>query len=887
MQADTASLTERRVFLALALACAGVTLAVMPWARLPGPRVPQIIAVCNSGIALADICTALLLAREFRHSGRLPFLLLACAYLFGALMALTQVLAFPGAVLPAPLFGNAQTPAWLFLAWRLGTASLFVAAVETAKREPSSIDAPMAALRRAWLCTLAVFALVVIAADALEFPVTLDTRFTAINLGAIVLYFGLCGYALARIWSTPLSSDRLFLWLSMVLIASVADQVLPTYAGGQYTLGWHLGKAGAVVSACLLLVFWLGNLSARDRASPLHELAGYGAAFVVTLAALLLRWFMQPWVGYDVPFATLFGAVALSVWVAGWKPATAAALAGFVAASQLFLDPAGAFRERGVAAIIGAVIFWGSCALIIGLGESLRRARDRYQSAERRFRSSQEVSIQGYAMLTAVRDGDGKIHDFRFEYINPQGAQMARTNPESLVGRTLREALPATERSGVFDAFVKVSETGEPSDREYRYEYQGEEGWFRLVLVKVGDGVSASFFDITKTKRLEGELRTRAAELQRADANKSEFLAVLSHELRNPLAPLLNGLTLLSLQKDPRDIADTRSMMGRQIHNLRRLIDDLLDVSRIDRGKLELLRERVSVDAIVRNAIEISQPGIEAKSHELVARYWTSPLYVEGDPVRLTQIVSNLLGNAAKFTPVGGRIEVSVHASGELAAITVEDNGIGFEAGDEERVFDMFVQLPASRRASTGGLGLGLTLARRLAEMHGGTVEAHSAGPGQGAQFVLRVPLSRTEHAPRTEDTHVSPVKVVRRVLVVDDNADAADSLAKILELEGFDVRAYHDPVRALDAASEFKPDVAFIDLNMPRMTGTELAERLRSLHSLRSIRLVAVTGMGQQGDLEATAQAGFHAHLTKPAPPDRVLALAAGEPDRDKFAAV
>jgi two-component system CheB/CheR fusion protein len=488
-------------------------------------------------------------------------------------------------------------------------------------------------------------------------------------------------------------------------------------------------------------------------------------------------------------------------------------------------------------------------------------------------------------MLSAMRNMDGKIRDFRFEYINPQGAAMAKGKPERLVGRLMREARPGTVASGIFDMFVAVTETGEPSDREIRYEDDGAEGWYRMVVVKVGDGVSASFFDITKTKQLEGELRQRAAELQKADANKSEFLAVLSHELRNPLAPLLNGLTLLRLQTDRRDIAETQSMMGRQIHNLRRLIDDLLDVSRIDRGKLELIRERVTVDAIVRNAIEMSQPGIEAKSHELVARYWPSPLYVEGDAVRLVQVVSNLLGNAAKFTPDGGRIELTVQASGDVAMIVVKDNGIGFEPGDERRMFEMFVQLETSRRASTGGLGLGLTLVRRLAEMHGGSVEARSAGLGRGAEFVLRLPLSKSQDASIVDETPVGVTKVNRRVLVVDDNADAADSLAKILALEGFDVRAYHDPVRALDAVTEFKPDVAFIDLNMPRMTGTELALKLRAHSSLRSIRLVAVTGMGQQGDIEATTRAGFHAHLTKPAPPDRVLALAAGEPDRDKFA--
>jgi len=550
------------------------------------------------------------------------------------------------------------------------------------------------------LATLAACAAIIAVAANVEVPALAGGRFTAYNQWIVVAYLAICALALYRIWRARAFDDVLYVWLSLVLVASISDQILGSFAGGQYTLGWHFAKASTVVSACLILVFWLGGMSARERSTLLHSIAAYGAAVVVMMTALLLRWFMLPWVAYSYPFATVFGAVALAVWIGGWKPGVVAAAAGFVGATVLFVD-APKFGPNAEGNVLGALSYWVSCALIIGLGHAMREARDRHQ-------------------------------------------------------------------------------------------------------------------------RLESEVRERAQELQRADANKSRFLAVLSHELRNPMAPLLNGLTLLDMQPNPTDAGRTRAMMSRQIDHLRRLIDDLLDVSRIDRGKLELERKHISVDAFVRHAVETAQPVIDAKSHELVVHYVPSPVFVDGDHVRLSQAVSNLLNNAAKFTPPGGRIEVAVHATKREAVVAVRDNGIGFEQGDELQMFEMFVQLEGARAASPGGLGLGLMLVRRITEMHGGTVEARSAGPGRGSEFVLCLP--------RTAAVEVAALPVVepkrrasaRRVLVVDDNADAADTLGRILTLEGFDVRVHSDPVQALAAARDFKPHVAFIDLNMPGMSGIE-----------------------------------------------------------------
>lgn len=756
-QARAPTTAERRIFALLALLYAGVTLGAIPWAHLAGPRVPELIAICNGGVALANICTALLLFFEFRRTGRDAFLVLGCAYLYSATMALAQVAVFPGA-LGAPLFGSSQTAAWIFLLWRLGTASLFLAAVLRAEAAPSLV--PPRALTRhvlyACLGTLAVCVAMVVVAANLEVPAVAGGRFTGYNMSIIATYLALCGVALYRIWRAHAFDDVLYLWLSLVLVASISDQALASFAGGQYTLGWHFAKASTVVSACLILVFWLGGMSARERSTPLHSIAEYGAAFVVMMTALLLRWFMLPWVGYSFPFATIFGAVAIAVWIGGWKPATAGAAIGFFGATVLFVDPSGTIVTPVAGNVLGSLSYWVSCALIIGLGHAMRDARDRY-------------------------------------------------------------------------------------------------------------------------KRLESELRERATELQRADANKSQFLAVLSHELRNPMAPLLNGLTLLDRDPDPAMAGRIRAMMGRQIDHLRRLIDDLLDVSRIDRGKLELERERISVDAFVRHAVETAQPAIDAKSHQIVVHYAADPVFVDGDHVRLSQVVSNLLNNAAKFTPPGGRIEVTVRATEREALVSVKDSGIGFERGDELHMFDIFFQLDRARALSPGGLGLGLALVRRIAEMHGGAVEARSAGPDQGSEFVLRLPRAAPVEVAPTSNVRRERSVTSRRVLVVDDNADAADTLGRILTIEGFDVRVYNDAAQALRAAREFKPEVAFIDLNMPGMSGIELAAHLRAETWANAVYLVALTGMGQKEDRVATRRAGFDVHLTKPAQASRILEIAAG----------
>jgi CheY-like chemotaxis protein/two-component sensor histidine kinase len=358
-----------------------------------------------------------------------------------------------------------------------------------------------------------------------------------------------------------------------------------------------------------------------------------------------------------------------------------------------------------------------------------------------------------------------------------------------------------------------------------------------------------------------------------ADRRKDEFLATLAHELRNPLAPIRNALEVQRLAGDDRPAVErSRQMMERQLRQMVRLVDDLLDVSRITRGKLELQRERVDLAAVVGSALETSRPLIDASKHQISVSLPQRPLTLEADAVRLAQVVSNLLNNAAKYTPEGGRIWLSAEAEAGSAVIRVRDTGLGIPGEMLGRVFDMFMQMDQSLERAQGGLGIGLTLVKRLVEMHGGTVEAHSDGPGKGSELVVRLPLAAGEAetdalARAAGDARKQPPPS-RRILVVDDNQDSADTLAMLLELHGNEVQVAYDGPEALAAARDFGPEVVFLDIGLPGMDGYEVARQMRAEPLLGKAMLVAQTGWGQEEDKQRALDAGFDHHLTKPVDP-------------------
>jgi signal transduction histidine kinase/GAF domain-containing protein/CheY-like chemotaxis protein len=349
------------------------------------------------------------------------------------------------------------------------------------------------------------------------------------------------------------------------------------------------------------------------------------------------------------------------------------------------------------------------------------------------------------------------------------------------------------------------------------------------------------------------------------DRRKDEFLATLAHELRNPLAPIRTGLQLL--QHSPDVGAKVLPMMDRQLGHLVRMVDDLLDISRVTLGKVQLVKERVDLRSVLDSAVETTRPLVEAGRHELGVRLPADPLPLDVDPTRLSQVFSNLINNAAKYTPSGGRIGIAADVKGDMLEVSVSDTGIGIPEDMLAVVFDMFTQVGRSIDRAQGGLGIGLTLVRRLVEMHGGSIEAHSAGIGQGSTFTVHIPLARPLTTVRTTAplaaAAVAPNAL--RVLVVDDNVDAAETLAMLLEVAGNHTRLAHNGEDALAAVSEFAPDVVFLDIGLPEMNGYEVATRLRADHKLRQPVLVALTGWGSEDDRKQAHAAGFDRHLVKP----------------------
>ena len=377
--------------------------------------------------------------------------------------------------------------------------------------------------------------------------------------------------------------------------------------------------------------------------------------------------------------------------------------------------------------------------------------------------------------------------------------------------------------------------------------------------------------DITDRKAAEEAVRI-------ASRYKDEFLATLAHELRNPLAPLRNAVQILNLRVPrSRDTSAALAVIERQMKQMTRLIDDLLDISRITRNKLELKRQKVKLADVVHTALETSQPLLEAGGHRFTLQMPGEQIVLEADAARLSQVVSNLLDNAAKFTPRGGHITVRVEREADDAVLSVRDTGVGIPGHALPLIFEMFAQADKSLERTQNGLGVGLTLVRRLVELHGGTVAARSAGPNLGSEFIVRLPVIRGPAArERGEGDHValSSPSLPLRVLVVDDNVDSAMTLAALLRMNGHEVCTAHDGLQALDMVARFNPDVAILDIGMPKMNGYTVAGRIRERLRDAQPLLIAVTGWGQEEDRQRSKAAGFDHHLVKPVDPSALAAL-------------
>lgn len=453
-------------------------------------------------------------------------------------------------------------------------------------------------------------------------------------------------------------------------------------------------------------------------------------------------------------------------------------------------------------------------------------------------------------------------------WFNARWSEYTGTALDDQVGGTWESVHDPEDFPRVLAGWRAALASGEPWEDTVRLRrHDGELRWFlgRALPLRDEEGRIVRWFgvnmDIDAQKRAEG----RASAAARA---KDDFLAVLSHELRNPLAPILTALDLMRMTGAgafPREVM----IIERQVKHMVRLVDDLLDVSRIARGKIELAMEPVELSDVVTRALEMVSPLIEAKAHHLSVHMPAAGLVVKGDPIRLSQVVTNLLMNAAKYTPQNGSIDVTAERAGSRVSLCIRDSGVGMSAEILPRIFDLFAQERQTLDRAAGGLGLGLAIVRSLVELHGGTVTARSEGPGEGSELTVELPLHASEAQPERaahQDVVTAEAdQASRNILVVDDNGDAAELLADVLRSHGYTVRVALDGPAALAIVDDFVPDVAMLDIGLPVMDGYELAQRLHARLAPRKLSLIAITGYGRDDDRRRAREAGFDLHLVKP----------------------
>ncbi len=509
-------------------------------------------------------------------------------------------------------------------------------------------------------------------------------------------------------------------------------------------------------------------------------------------------------------------------------------------------------------------------------------ARQKIEESERRFRSL----IENAPIATCLFVG----RDLRIEVANAAMISIWGKGP-SVIGQPLAVALPELKSQHFLATIDNIFTTGRTYESkggraDLFIDDQLKTFYFDYSFnpLRDGDGevyaIMEMAADVTQQVLARRQMEESEARLREADRRKDDFLATLAHELRNPLAPIRNTLQILTLTADGTEtITSATQLMGRQVDQLVRLVDDLLDVSRISRGTIRLRPEPIDLNEVVGQAVEASRPLLEAHRHTLTVELPVAPLHMQGDATRLIQIVSNLLNNAAKFTPEGGRVWLTLERVGgesdhRMALLRVRDDGIGIAADQLERIFELFAQVDASLERSKGGLGLGLTLVRQLVELHGGRVTASSKGLWQGSEFSVRLPTLR--EVPKLSppaDVGMKPL-APRRILVVDDNPDAALTLAMLLKLKGFDTHTRHSGQEGIAAAESLQPEVIVLDIGMPGLNGYDTCRRLRQQVWGQSMRVIALTGYGQEEDKRLSKAAGFDAHLVKPVDLGDLLAL-------------
>nr|WP_283254139.1 PAS domain-containing protein [Ramlibacter paludis] len=865
------------------------------------PQGPWFIPLFQSTLIVNDLITAALLFGQLRFSRQRAGLVLAAGYVFAAIMATLHLLSFPGVFAPGGVLGGgAQTTGYLHVFWHLGIPSAVLA--YTALRQSKDklgTTVPRAMVRALLVVALLAAALAVLATlgnDLLP-PMLIDSHYSsAFNVGRYGQW-SMTGLAIVVLWARRIRSV-LDLWLLVMLCDSFFEIALVSiFNAGRYDVGFYAGRVYAMFASCVVLVMLLAEHAkiyrelAEARETARSEADLRESREVLRLAMHGGR--MAAWTR-DLANKTTWWSPEVEE-LTGWP---AAALA---ASDRFFFDRVHPDDRVAVRGLMDAEIQPDE---ELAVEFRFRHADGGWRWLDVRGRAVHDeedgpIRLFGVAAdITPQKQGEQATAELeaRFRALAdgmPQLAWMAR--PDGWVywynrrwyeytGTTLHDVEGWSWQS-VHDPDVLPSvlvrirrsfETGEAF--EMVFPLRGADGRFRPFLTRMmpltdGEGRVLAWFgtntDITQQRAEEDALRI-------ADRRKDEFIATLAHELRNPLAPIRTAVDLLSRAGPlPPVVQRMTGILDRQSKHLTRLVDDLLEVSRITQGKLLLQRTPVSLSECVHDAVHAARPALEAAGHELVEQPSSEPLRANADATRITQALVNLLNNASKFTPRGGRIVVSSWREDGLACICVADNGIGIAPEHLRSIFGMFSQVTSARERSHGGLGIGLALVRGFVELHGGTVEASSAGVGQGSRFIVRLPLLQSDAPVAEPRRDAARPAMLHRVLVVDDNEDAANTLAALMTHEGHEVRVAHSGEEALALAFEFEPEAVLLDIGMPGMSGLEVARELRRRMG-SAVRLIAVTGWGQAQDREQTSEAGFDFHLTKPVARTEVEALLA-----------
>jgi PAS domain S-box-containing protein len=514
---------------------------------------------------------------------------------------------------------------------------------------------------------------------------------------------------------------------------------------------------------------------------------------------------------------------------------------------------------------------------VIGASKIVRDItnRKRIESDRQKFVTLIETSTDFIAMC----DLEGIpffVNRAGLELVGLDGMDQARRTPVSNfffpedLPRIMEEFVPAVLKNGHGEIEIP-----------FRHFKTGEARWMAckvLTLTDAGNrpvGFATVSHDVTERKQLEDDLRRLAADLSVADQRKNEFLATLAHELRNPLAPMSNMLEVVKHAGGDREILKRAyKTIDRQLEQMVRLVDDLLDLNRITHDRLELRRSELELSSVIEQAVEVARPLIDAAGHNLIIDLPKRPVYLNADRARLAQLFGNLLNNSSKYTKAKGKISLRAKRMDGEVVVTVKDNGAGIPPDKLDSIFEMFMQVDRSSEKAQGGLGIGLTLVKRLTEMHGGSIEARSAGDGQGSEFIVRLPILRKPTVVEPA-SHIAPKPVAeRRILVVDDNRDSADSLAMLLEITGNKTFMAHDGIEAVEAIEKHRPEVVLLDIGLPKLDGHEVCRRVREQPWGKDIVVIALTGWGQADDRRRSEEAGFNGHLVKPVDYDKLLGL-------------